>query len=281
MGVVKILPSASLQVSPTTAGSHVTSSIHTTAVRWHNTVTIVVVLPGHQTLSYSPIVEDWMELIVSLERLIQRHHSKRELSSQSSEVSGSVSQLSLTDVASHRHQHGHQHDHLHGQLHGRSVGNKSQAALINNTIPGVTGATLVDLGTNATLTTCDQNTSVAVDTTGAVSPISQRTNQTSEPSATASPLAQSQEPQPPLEGANAEAENPGDLPTDNSAESQASRGYSGAGSASVIAADTGTRAMSQQHFSTAERVWHPGMSNLSLWAMTYVFWILHFIILHC
>ncbi|KAM0798576.1 hypothetical protein BDR22DRAFT_891190 [Usnea florida] len=122
---------ASSGILATTKVSSKTSPLQTTAVPHWDTITIVVGLPGHQTLSYSPAVEEFEELILSLEDLIRKHRHlpKRDLPSIPSETSAPLSQSPLLDAAAHSHHHGHQHDHLHDQLHRRAAALTSGATV--------------------------------------------------------------------------------------------------------------------------------------------------------
>ena len=242
-------------------------------------MTLVVVLPGHQTLSYNPIVEDLTLLIISLEKLIYRHHSRREIASVSSEAFGSVSQSSLLDATAHYHRHGHQHDLLHDQVRRRSVGNTDHAALTTGAAASVAVAILAGTNTHATTTGDRQATAVVVGMTGAASLSDRPTVQSAGPNVNPPPLANDQDPHPSLEGANSKAAGTGSPHAGHSVLSQVAPASSGASATSTTAANPGTQSILQRQFSTAERVSPFGMSHLRLCAMVCSLWVFSVIVL--
>lgn len=135
---------ASSGILATTKSLSKTSSLQTTAAPQWNTITIIVALPGHQTLSYSPAVQELEKLILSIESLIRqhRHFPKRDLASTPPETSTALSQSSLADAAPPSHHHGHQHDHLHDPLHRRNAANQAPAAVPSDAPASVAMATL-------------------------------------------------------------------------------------------------------------------------------------------
>ena len=244
----------------------------TAAPRW-DTITIVVVLPGHQTLSYSPAVEEYEKLIISLENLITRHRHlpKRELASTPSETAGPVSQSSLLDAAAHSHHHGHQHDHLHDQLHGRGVGNQGYAAVTSGAAASVAVGILAESTTDTAAIGAtigdEQLTAIATELGDNPKDQSARFN------ANPLPHADGQEPYSFFDEANAMAAVPGSLLAD--AMSQTTP----ASSPSVAGANKGTQSISQQQYSAAGRVspfgkWRSSSSavlvSCSLWVLSII-----------
>ena len=242
-------------------------------------MTLVVVLPGHQTLSYNPVVEDLALLIVSLEKLIYRHHSKREIASVSSGAFGSVSRSSLLDETAHHHRHGHQHDRLHDQLRGRSAGNIEHAALTTGAAASVAVGILAGTNTDAAITGDKQATAVVVGTTGAARLSDCLTDQSAGPNAYPPPIANGQDSHPPLEGAISEAAVTGSLLSDHSAVSQVTPASSIASATSVTAANAGTQSILQQQSSTAERVSPFGTSRLRFCTIMCSLWVFSFFVL--
>ena len=266
MGVVKSSPLVSTVTFPTLTAPIKSLLLHSTAVPWRNTLTIVLTLPGHQTLSYNPVVEDLAELLESLEDLLRRHRSKREIASVSAGSIGSLSQSSLIDAATPRHNHGHQHDHLHDQRHARGVDNSDHAAA------SVASGPFAGFSTDAGAAEDKQATAAVAGTNGAATLSDHLVDQSVGPDTDASPLADGENA--PLVSATGEATIPGSLLADQYAASQPTLAYSGASPRSNTATNTDTTSISQQQFSAVERV------TPSLWVVMCSLWMLSFTVIY-
>lgn len=268
-------------ILPTTTALTETSLLPTTTLSWRHTLTIIVVLPGPQTLSYNPVVGDLTPLIVSLEDLIHRHQhqSKRELAPVPAKNSVSVPQSGFLDAAAQRHHHGHQHDHLHDQLRRRSVSNESHAAPANSASASIAVGSLPTSTIDAT-TSGDEEATATAWTTGAASIIGHTTDQIAGPNANSGLLADGQDPRSFLERANDKAAAPRSLLAGQSAVSQATPAYLGASSTSVTAANTGTQSILQQHFSAAQRILPFGKSRLRLCTISFNLWAYLLVVLY-
>lgn len=237
-------------------------------------MTIVLVLPGPQTLSYSPVVEDLEELLGSLEDLLLRHRSKREIASVWSGSSSSLSQSSLIDAAAHRHNHGHQHDHLHDQHRARGVENNDHPALTDGAVAGVTGGSFGSSVTDAPGAGDEQATATVAGTSEAASLNDRPVDQSVGPNTNAPPLADGQDES--VERAMGGVTVPGSLLAKQYAVSQPTPAYSGASSTTYTAANPGTTSVLQRQLSAAERISPFSKSGYSLCAVIYGLWILSF-----
>ena len=251
MGFVGSSPTTPPGAFSITTGSIMSSLLHTSAVPWQNTLTIVVRLPGYQTLSYNPIVENLTELIYSLEQLIHAHRSKRDLASGSPDSTESMSYSSLSDATAHRRQHGHQHDHLHDPLRGRGLNNSNHTVLTKDSVSHLASGPFAVFRTNAPTTGDGDPTATVAEMNGAAS----LSEHVVEQSATSETNA------PPPDGpdfltkmATGEMTVPQSFLEDQSAVSASSSAYSGISSTSKAAEDDNSQSVMQQEMSTASRV---------------------------
>ena len=220
-------------------------------------------------------MEDLEELLVSLEDLLLKHRSKREIASVWSESSGPLSQSTLIDAAAHRHNHGHQHDHLHDLHRARGVDNSDIAAL-TDAAAGVSGRLS---GTDATGAGDQEATATVAGTNKATSLSDRPIDQSVGPDTNTPPLADGQDQS--VERAMGRVTVPGSLLAEQYAVSQPTPAYSGASYKSNTAPNAGTTSVSQREFSAAERILPVAKMGYSLCAVIFGLWILAFSVLYC
>lgn len=237
----------------------------------------MLVLPGPRTLSYSPVVEDLEELLGSLENLLLKHRSKREIASLWFESSSSLSQSSLIDAAAHRPNHGHQHDHLHDLHRARGVDNSEFAAL-TNAAAGVSARPFANFGTDTTGAGSEEATATVAGTSKPTSLSDRPVDQSNGPITNTPPLADGQDQS--VERAMGRATVPGSLLVEQYAVSQPTHVDSGASSTSYTAANAGTTVISQRPFSAAEQILPVAKLGYSLCAVIYGLWVLAFTLLY-
>lgn len=223
-------------------------------------------------------MEDLEELLVSLEDLLLKHRSKREIASVWSESSGALSQSTLMDAAAHRHNHGHQHDHLHDLHRARGVDN-SDVATLTDAAAGVSGGPFASSGTDATGAGDEEATATVAGTNKATSLSDRPVDQSVGPNPNAPPLADGQDQS--VERAMGRVTVPGSLLAEQYAVFQPTPAYSGASFTSDTAPTAGTISISQREFSAAERILPVAKLGYSLCAVIYGLWILAFTVLYC
>ena len=273
-GHVSTSPIVSPATFPITTGSIKNPLLHTPIVPWQNTLTIVIELPGHQTLSYNPVVENLEELVVSLESLIYAHKSKRDLATASPEPAGSVSQLSGTDSTAHRHQHGHQHDHLHNLNRARDLGSSSTNMVPRRERASVTGGPFATSDTGATATADQQPTGTVADISGAASLSDYPMDQSGGTTTNVPPLADDQDP--PLGSTVEETAVPESFLADQSTVSQESSPYPSTSSTGVATDNADTQSRLHLRFSAAERVSPLAETGFGSYAVMCGLWVIAF-----
>ena len=277
-GLVHVSPTVSPGHISITTGSVKNSLLHTSAVPGRSTITIVVQLPGHQTISYNPVVEDLTELVLSLEKLIQGHRSKRDLRSPSPEPDGSILHSNLADVPAQRHGHGHQYDHLHELHRGRGLDNSDHAALTNDVAASLNSGPFALAGTrtDVAVTEDGEPTATLAGMSEATSLGGQSVDESAGSSISSPPLVDGQDLH--LKGAMRQTVVPESLLADQFAVSQPAPTDSGTRSRSVKAAIARTQSVSHQDFSAAARVAPFAKSDLGVRAMIYGLWVFSFIL---
>lgn len=277
-GAVGISPTAPPGAFPITTGSLKNSLLHTSATPSQHTLTIVVKLPGHQTLSYNPIIENLTELIYSLERLMQAHMSKRDLTSVTPVPTESMSYSSLSDAPTHRRQHGHQHDHLHDPHRGRGLNNSDHAVLIKDSVSYEASGPFTVLRTNAPATGDEQPAATIAGTSGATSLSEGVIEQPATPKTNAPSLADG--PDSPPKIATGETTVPQSFLEDQSAVAASSSVYSGRSLTTKDAEDDDSQSLLQQDSSTASRVSLFGERGPFLRVMAFSLWVFFFEIMY-
>ena len=273
-GVVGMSHTAPPGTFPITTGPTKNTLLHTSAVPSKHTLTIVVKLPGHQTLSYNPIVEDLTELIYSLERLMQAHRSKRDLASASPGPAESTSYSSLSASTAHRYQHGHQHDHLHDPHRGRGLNNSDHAVLTNDAATSVASGPFTASATNSVATGDENPTATVSGMIGAASLSEHLVDQSAASETNASPLAGGQNL--PHKSVTGQMTVPQSLLEDQSAVSKSTSAYSATSSTSKAAVDADSQSILQQQFSMAGRVSPFGEMSSILRGMIFGLWVFFF-----